>query len=238
MENNQNSESSLKRSVASGKRVSLEKPSVEEVAPEYHVNFEKRPYSFPDPAQVSAPEEPNPIPTMVREPFPEIRIAEDVPIRRQQVQPQPAPQQQQTQQPYINPADLQQPQPQYQTKFCKFCGKKIPFDAVVCTACGRQVELLQQAQSQPTVQQVIQPQTVFLQQEREVRFIPKGGKAKNKWFAFVLCLFFGWAGAHKFYEGKFALGIAYLFTGGFFGFGWLIDLLKILFKSDETYYVE
>ena len=36
------------------------------------------------------------------------------------------------------------------TKFCKFCGKKIAFDAVVCTHCGRQVELLQQAAPAPT----------------------------------------------------------------------------------------
>lgn len=27
-------------------------------------------------------------------------------------------------------------------KFCKFCGEKIPMDAVMCTHCGRQVEEL------------------------------------------------------------------------------------------------
>ena len=27
-------------------------------------------------------------------------------------------------------------------KFCKFCGEKIPIDAVICTHCGRQVEEL------------------------------------------------------------------------------------------------
>lgn len=32
------------------------------------------------------------------------------------------------------------------TKFCKFCGAKIPVDAVLCTSCGRQVEELKQAQ--------------------------------------------------------------------------------------------
>ncbi len=222
MENNQNSEHPMKKGLASGKHVSLEKqPVKEDMSPNYHVNFEKRPYSY---QEVTPPEEQNPIPTMVREPFPDIRVADDVPT-----------QQRNTQQPYINPADLQQPQPQYQTKFCKFCGEKIPFDAVVCTHCARQVELLQQ--SQPTVQQVIQPQTVFLHRERDGLRI-QAGRPKNKWIAFLLCLFFGWAGAHKFYEGKFALGLVYLFTVGFFGFGWLIDLLKLLFRPDETYYVE
>ncbi len=27
-------------------------------------------------------------------------------------------------------------------KFCKFCGEKIPMDAVICSHCGRQVEEL------------------------------------------------------------------------------------------------
>lgn len=27
-------------------------------------------------------------------------------------------------------------------KYCKFCGEKIPMDAVICTHCGRQVEEL------------------------------------------------------------------------------------------------
>lgn len=27
------------------------------------------------------------------------------------------------------------------TKFCKHCGTQIPEDAVICTACGRQVEV-------------------------------------------------------------------------------------------------
>ena len=31
---------------------------------------------------------------------------------------------------------------QIKTKFCKFCGEKIPDDAVMCTHCGRQVEQL------------------------------------------------------------------------------------------------
>ena len=26
------------------------------------------------------------------------------------------------------------------TKYCKYCGEKIPEDAIICTHCGRQVE--------------------------------------------------------------------------------------------------
>ena len=39
------------------------------------------------------------------------------------------------------------------------------------------------------------------------------------------------AGAHKFYEGKTALGVLYLFTFGLFGTGWIFDLIAILSKK-------
>ena len=56
--------------------------------------------------------------------------------------------------------------------------------------------------------------------------------AKNKWVAFLLCLFFGFFGVHKFYEGKILLGIVYIFTGGLFGIGVLIDLVILFFKPN------
>lgn len=43
--------------------------------------------------------------------------------------------------------------------------------------------------------------------------------AKNKWITFLLCLFFGCLGIHKFYEGKILFGIVYLLTMGFAGIG-------------------
>ena len=43
---------------------------------------------------------------------------------------------------------------------------------------------------------------------------------------FYLCLFLGWAGAHKFYAKKYGAGVLYLLTFGLFGFGWIIDLIK------------
>ena len=51
---------------------------------------------------------------------------------------------------------------------------------------------------------------------------------KNKWVAFLLCLLFGILGVHYFYVGRVGWGILYIFTFGFFGIGWLIDLIKIL----------
>ena len=53
-------------------------------------------------------------------------------------------------------------------------------------------------------------------------------KPINPTVELCLCLFLGWAGAHKFYVGKTGMGILYLFTLGLFGFGWLIDTIKCI----------
>ena len=56
--------------------------------------------------------------------------------------------------------------------------------------------------------------------------------AKNKWVSFFLCLFLGVLGIHKFYEGRILLGIVYLFTGGMFGVGVVVDLVVLFFKPN------
>lgn len=53
---------------------------------------------------------------------------------------------------------------------------------------------------------------------------------KNKWVVFFLCLFLGVFGVHRFYEKKIGTGFLYLFTGGLFGMGVLVDLIKIFLR--------
>lgn len=45
--------------------------------------------------------------------------------------------------------------------------------------------------------------------------------------AYLLWLFFGFLGVHRFYLGKVGTGLLYLFTGGGFFFGWVIDFFRI-----------
>lgn len=61
------------------------------------------------------------------------------------------------------------------------------------------------------------------------------GRPKNKWVALALCFFLGFAGAHKFYEGKTGMGILYLFTGGLCLIGTTIDFFALLFKPNPYY---
>ena len=58
---------------------------------------------------------------------------------------------------------------------------------------------------------------------------------KNKWVAFFLCIFFGYLGIHKFYEGRILLGLLYLFTGGLFTIGVLIGAVILFFKPLHYY---
>lgn len=56
----------------------------------------------------------------------------------------------------------------------------------------------------------------------------------NKKVDFILCLFLGYLGVHKFYEKKTLVGILYLFTIGLFLLGWIYDCIKLgieLYKS-------
>ena len=50
---------------------------------------------------------------------------------------------------------------------------------------------------------------------------------KIKKTALLLCIFFGWFGAHRYYTEKWLTAILYTATLGLFGFGWLIDIALI-----------
>lgn len=129
-----------------------------------------------------------------------------------------------------NPQTVQQNN-QVNTKFCKHCGGKIPSDAVICTLCGRQVE--QMNNPQPVQQNYPQQPQIVINNNDDCHHY---GREINKWVDFVLCLFLGYFGAHKFYEGKIGMGVLYLLTIGLCGIGWIIDIFVILAKP-EHYYV-
>ena len=53
---------------------------------------------------------------------------------------------------------------------------------------------------------------------------------KNNILDLLLCIFLGFFGIHKFYEGNVKMGLIYLFTLGLFGIGWIIDIISLSTK--------
>lgn len=120
------------------------------------------------------------------------------------------------------------------TKFCKFCGAHIPIDAVLCTSCGRQVEQLQGANTSQQPQIVINNANTNTNMNTAVAGAAMG-KKKSKWVCLALWWFLGLVGGHKFYDGKIGSGLLYMFTGGLFVIGWIIDLFAILNRPNPYY---
>lgn len=51
--------------------------------------------------------------------------------------------------------------------------------------------------------------------------------SKRRIIALILCIFLGGFGVHRFYAGKIISGLVWLFTGGLFGIGYIIDIILI-----------
>lgn len=116
------------------------------------------------------------------------------------------------------------------TKFCKHCGAKIPEDAVLCTACGRQVEKLE-GENSPNIIINNSNSSQNVNTNTNVNgFV--AGKLRNKWVALALCIFGGFFGLHKFYEGKIGMGILYICTLGLFYIGPIVDFIVLLTKPN------
>lgn len=103
------------------------------------------------------------------------------------------------------------------TKICPNCGATMPVDSFYCLICGnafpeRNIEF-------ETIKRRINMQT---------------GTWCNKWIALILCVFLGWLGVHRFYEGKVITGLLYLCTWGFFGIGWIVDIVRLA-KNPNPY---
>jgi TM2 domain-containing membrane protein YozV len=55
---------------------------------------------------------------------------------------------------------------------------------------------------------------------------------------YVLCIFLGWLGIHRFYYGKWKTGLLWMLTGGIFTVGWVIDLFLIPSMDREADTIE
>lgn len=126
--------------------------------------------------------------------------------------------------------------------YCQNCGKQI--NETPCPYCGfsdeKKIKLptfgkkQPESPAQPQVQAQPQPQapqqapqpTVFVQNTNVIGGYSTVGP-KKKVTALLLCIFFGFLGAHRFYVGKTGSGVLYLCTAGLLGIGWVVDIFII-----------
>ncbi len=126
--------------------------------------------------------------------------------------------------------------------YCAYCKAKIFNNNQKCPNCGSTVFRTDDEPVSPPYAYNAPPmqQPVYVQQpvvvekpvyvERTV-YVDRPGAftSRKSWgVALVLCLLFGGAGFHRFYVGKVGTGLLYLFTAGWCGIGWLVDLITIL----------
>jgi len=109
--------------------------------------------------------------------------------------------------------------------YCKSCGEPLDKDWTMCPECG----LLLKETNGSTSQYNRYKERVIVKKQYY-----NDSSMKNKWIAIALCAFFGYLGAHKFYEGKTGMGILYIFTCGLFFIGVIIDIINLI--SNPEYY--
>ncbi len=56
---------------------------------------------------------------------------------------------------------------------------------------------------------------------------------KNKTVRILITVFGGLFGLHKFIDKKIGMGILYFFTGGLFGIGWIVDIIKAFVQNPQ-----
>jgi len=126
-----------------------------------------------------------------------------------------------------------------QKRFCPQCGEEITDPLVtVCPKCNANVPPVEEPKQEAAP--AAQPTIVINNSNNNVNTNTNnvnvvGPKPKNKWVAFLLCVFLGFLGAHKFYEGKYLMGVLYIFTFGFFIIGWAVDAIALLLKPNPYY---
>lgn len=107
---------------------------------------------------------------------------------------------------------------------CPKCGA--PMEKNSCDYCGYVQQASTTAPKPSTEKAAAAVVTQFFINTQPVS-TPAAISPKSRWLALAICYLLGLFGGHYFYVGKAGKGILYLFTAGLFGFGWIVDMIRI-----------
>ncbi len=113
---------------------------------------------------------------------------------------------------------------------CEYCGSLVPDDKNKCDACGawcaQEVEKTAPIPSSAPI--VPQPPVDNAKNNigtaSDGKFISNKG-VLNSLVIFLVCVFFGMLGLHRFIQGKIFTGILWLITLGLLGIGYFVDIV-------------
>ena len=107
---------------------------------------------------------------------------------------------------------------------CEYCGSLVPDDKNKCDACGawcaQEVEKSAPIVPQPPVDNAKNN----IGTASDGKFISNKG-VLNSLVIFLVCVFFGMLGLHRFIQGKIFTGILWLITLGLLGIGYFADIV-------------
>lgn len=95
--------------------------------------------------------------------------------------------------------------------YCYKCGQSIDDEAIICPHCGCATKNYE-----------------YGGKRRSASFANTSENAvshKSRLVALLLCVFLGWLGVHRYYVGKIGTGVLWMFTGGCFYIGWIVDII-------------
>lgn len=68
--------------------------------------------------------------------------------------------------------------------------------------------------------------------KKEIRQAARKHRGERSWLVtLLLVIFLGPLGIHRFYLGYPFWGLVFLFTGGLFGIGWILDIIRVLISN-------
>jgi thiol:disulfide interchange protein len=121
--------------------------------------------------------------------------------------------------------------------YCANCGSQIPENTRFCEYCGTENASSQSTQRTQTTHQKSTIEVKIVNPAPDPSYSGYGNVSpKSRLVLILLWFFFGILGVHYFYAGRIGMGLLWLITGGFFGIGWIIDILVILSGSFKDSY--
>ena len=106
--------------------------------------------------------------------------------------------------------------------FCEYCGARMPVERVETQTFNAQNVYVNNNYYQGA------PMGQAGHPRSQQYGAGEAASPKSKTVTLILWLLVGIFGGHRFYIGTYGLAIAYLFTVGLFGIGWLVDLALLL----------